>query len=102
MTTVWYKMGVHGRLCDAAQEGFRKFCWFWSKKGYGDIYVTSIQEGTHLPYSFHYSGRAFDVRYPASGKPNEAEFESAFKKIAGQGWDVVFEPTHIHVEMENT
>ena len=96
---VWYKMGVWGKLIPQAQEGFRKLCWLWQELGYGDLFVTSIREGTHLPYSFHYSGRAFDVRYPNQGG-NTDTLEEEFKQLAGDGWDVVFEANHIHFELE--
>lgn len=96
---VWYKMGVKGKLIPPAQEGFRKLCWLWNERGYGDMYVTSIREGTHLAWSFHYAGRAFDVRYPTTGG-NTDTLEEEFRQLAGWDWDVVFEADHIHFELE--
>lgn len=98
---VWYQRGVYGELIPEAAEGFRQLCKLWARYDsgkLGDLFVTSIREGSHSPGSYHYSGRAFDIRYPPVAL-DRTHFGKRFLEMAGPGWDVVYEGTHIHFEL---
>lgn len=88
--TIWYKQGVLGLLHPKAQKALGRL----ARAAEHDLYVTSLQEGTHSAGSFHHIGRAFDIRY-VKGLSRAAVIEAV-----GSGFDVVFHETHIHVEYD--
>lgn len=93
---VWYKLGVRGDLITEAQEGFRKTVKLYSKRG-EDVYVTSLREGTHLPYSFHYSGRAWDQRPGRVAKEELRQYLGPDFQVIDHGTGANF---HRHIEYE--
>ena len=104
MANVWFKLGVNpDGLSQECREGFRRFTWWWiTQKEFGDVFVTSTDADTHLPWSYHYVGNAFDVQYPTTRNDlTEHEFQREIHNLLGPEWDVVFESTHIHIEMED-
>lgn len=68
--------------------------------------VTSITDGKHSPGSLHYVGLAFDNRTWADDKGTQLtdgaknDLVAAIQYELGPEWDVVPEPTHIHVELD--
>lgn len=68
--------------------------------------VTSIMDGKHKTNSKHYIGWAFDCRTwnkDISGQMSDEDKEALAQKIReklGRNYDVVVEPTHIHVEYD--
>ena len=96
--TVWIKQGVVG---DPSREMLRargRLHQFYQHRGY-DLFVTSTRDGNHSAGSFHYRGDAEDYRYPPSGKFSKDERE-AVKQVVGQGYDIVFHNSHIHIEWD--
>lgn len=82
-----------------ASEGFRRLVRFWSVNNFGDIFVTSGQEGTtHLSFSFHYTGRAFDLRFP----PKDIKIDELRRQLLremGPKWEMIEESDHLHFEL---
>ncbi len=66
-----------------------------------DLIVTNCSEGKHKRASAHYTGRAFDARtrFFASQK-EKVKVKRACKKALGQGFDVILEKDHIHIEWD--
>jgi len=95
--STWYKEGVYGGLTTKTAEGLRRVSKAFAARG-EDLYITSLREGTHSPSSFHPSGRAFDIRYPKWGTPNEVVV--SLRKSLGNDFDVVPEGNHIHIELD--
>lgn len=90
--TIWYKQGVFGQLQPEAIEGLRQ-----TDKLYAvnkeDVFVTSIQDGTHSPGSFHMVGMAWDQRKGVVSKESHQRF-------LGQNFQVIDESDHRHVEYD--
>ena len=65
---------------------------------YPDFIVTSTFEGDHSPSSLHYANLAVDIRIKTfyGTKIGAADL----KKILGDGFDVVNEGSHVHVEWD--
>ena len=99
MIKVWYQEGVYGELIPEAEEGFRRLKRFWQGRQMGDIFVTSIREGTHLPHSMHYCGRAIDVRPPPKAFLTN-DYCSLIAEAMGPGWKVIDETTHLHCQLD--
>lgn len=61
------------------------------------ITLTCGTDGQHKASSRHYCGQAVDIRLPTAGK------ERLVEQLAGrlgEGYDVVLEGDHIHVEFD--
>lgn len=56
---VWIKQGVRGRLTREAQRGLGKLVVLYFTMG-KDYFITSLEEGSHMPGSFHYTGDGWD------------------------------------------
>lgn len=91
--TVWIKQGVLGDLTTTARKGLGKVETLYSSKGY-DLYITSLREGNHSPGSLHYNGNAFDIR--KVDKISATDIQN----VLGKDWDVVSEPSHMHIEYD--
>ena len=93
--TVWFKQGVMGELVPKAQKGLGRVAKLYHRKKL-DLYVTCIRESNHLPGSFHYIGRAFDIR--ARGVSKEE-----ILKALGVGWDVIYYTRYriFHCELDD-
>ena len=69
----------------------------------GTIWITSANDSRHGDASLHYKDRAFDIRiYNITGRVHhEAElWAQRLAKALGDGYDVVKEKDHIHVEFD--
>lgn len=64
-----------------------------------EMVITAIFDGTHMEGSKHYTGNAFDVRRWYVGS-RVKEFIARLKTALGPNYDVVNEPTHIHIEYD--
>lgn len=62
--------------------------------------VTSITDGTHSRASLHYQGAAFDVRTHTVPPDLLGQVADACRGALGIDYDVVLEPTHMHVEYQ--
>ena len=60
--------------------------------------ITSVVDGTHSKHSRHYVGLAFDMRIWYI--TNLDDFVVWLRAHLGDGYDVVLESTHIHVEFD--
>lgn len=71
----------------------------WEKHGAGELWITSGSDGVHSNNSYHHCGDGVDLRSRnLPNDPNEAANE--LRSSLGDGYDVVVEKTHIHVEYE--
>ena len=71
---------------------------FW--KDY-EMTVTSVTDSTHGIGSKHYIGQAFDIR--TKDMPEKGDIPALLKYLReylGNGYDVVFEKDHIHIEFD--
>ncbi len=89
---IWYKQGVCGKLQPTAADGLRKIDRLYASRKQ-DVFVTSVQDGSHSPGSFHTVGLAWDMRKGRVSK-------STVQKILGPDFDVVDEYSHRHVEFD--
>ena len=95
---IWIKIGARGELIPEAAEGLRLVEKLFNYKNLGDIFITSLRDGTHMAGSFHPHGRAFDLRWPAGH--STASVREAIKTALGDDFDVVTHSTHCHVEFD--
>jgi len=61
MSKVWIEQGVYLDLRPEMVDGLQKIRTLYMRKGV-DLYITSGSEGDHQMNSFHYSGKAMDIR----------------------------------------
>ena len=90
---IWYKQGVIGTLSREAQRGLGRLASFFVLDNQ-DVFITSVEEGTHSYGSLHYTHNAFDIR------PNKKYSLAQIKSFVGEGFDVVDEGSHIHIEYD--
>lgn len=65
-----------------------------------DVVITSGTDGVHRPGSKHYSGEALDFRRRHWTRAQLHQFVDALRARLGPGYDLVIEPTHLHVEYD--
>jgi hypothetical protein len=74
--------------------------------GFLELVVTSGNDGRHSARSWHYKGRAFDIRTHFKNiDGREIAFRNAVKAVLGDNFDVVMEAIgtdneHLHVEYD--
>ena len=65
------------------------------------LVVTEITGGKHGTGSLHYAGLAVDLRTKYFESEDEkSEVAQELRQALGENYDVVLEPTHIHVEFQ--
>lgn len=71
-----------------------------------DWTITSTKEGTHLPYSKHYQGKAIDIELPFKDKTNVEGDDRNWDLCIDLGrkfnkeFDILLKETHIHIEYD--
>lgn len=65
-----------------------------------DVIVTSGDDGKHMENSKHYDGNALDFRIRHVDANRRRFFQKAVQEALGSNFDVVLEPTHLHVEYD--
>ena len=65
-----------------------------------DAIITAGTDGQHMAGSLHYRGRALDVRTRDLTPAQTQKLRDALARGLGPGWDVIVEPTHIHIEYD--
>lgn len=78
----------------------------WELCGADELYITSVNDGAHRQGSYHYLGRAVDLR--TKNLPSSAAKRNARDLLAGRlgaGYDVILEDLggsneHAHVEWD--
>lgn len=76
---------LHERL----DKVYRKF-------GVAEAVITSGRDGTHKAGSFHYEGKAFDLRISNV----LAALVLELRRELGSKYDVILEGDHVHVEVD--
>lgn len=72
-----------------------------SKKVSGkEMVITSVLDGIHSNNSLHYVGRAFDIRVWIYTEYQIKMLMLELKKVLGNGYDIIFEEDHIHIEFD--
>jgi len=82
-----------GTLQPVARKGLGRVARFYKEHG-EDLFITSIEEGSHSAGSLHYAGMAFDFR------EGECFSMQAIRLVLGENWDVIDEGNHIHAEFD--
>jgi len=62
--------------------------------------IYSILDGRHHAGSRHYVGLAFDLRIWSIPESSLVAFKAELQRRLGIHYDVILEPTHIHVEFD--
>jgi len=62
--------------------------------------ITSGNDGQHMSGSLHYMGEAIDVRTREVPEGSLDTLIQRIRECLGHSYDVVLEPTHIHVEYD--
>ncbi len=75
-----------------AREVYRKFG--------AELVITSLGDGKHKAGSKHYHGFAVDLRIRHVDRRLWKIIAEGIEKAIGEHYDVVLEPTHIHVEYD--
>lgn len=69
----------------------------WPKQ----ITITAGSDGKHMVGSFHYVGKAVDIRtFDFPSNTAVASFMDALRKELGNKWQVLLEADHVHVEQD--
>lgn len=96
------KPGVYGNIHIALVPVVAEYEVWRRKNMQSEGTITAAQDGRHSPRSYHYEGRAVDLRTRDMSQLEidtlVAHLRNRFTK--GAGYDVVKESTHIHVEYE--
>ena len=95
------KSGVHN---DSGSDlllidGLLSACYHYAKRGYS-LVVTSLEDGNHMKGSFHYVGRAADLRTRDIPPDVCKQLVRDIKASLGNDYDVVLEKDHIHLEYD--
>lgn len=72
----------------------------WRRFGAEELWVTSIRDGQHKTGSFHYVGKAVDLRVKNLPLGTWESVRAALQAAVGPQYDVLLEdsPPHIHIE----
>ena len=62
--------------------------------------VTAARDSDHMKGSLHYEGRAVDIRTRTIYGGDKQYFKDKVKAALGEGFDVVLESDHLHVEWD--
>lgn len=62
------------------------------------LVITSAYDGKHMTGSYHYKGKALDIRIVHIPEKFWAEIVKDLKRLMGEEYDVILEKDHIHIE----
>lgn len=65
-----------------------------------ELVITSVNDSKHSLTSLHYSGNAADLRIRTLPDGTAEGVAEAIRDKLNQDFDVVLEPTHIHLEYQ--
>lgn len=68
--------------------------------GLGDVWVTSGNDGQHMDGSKHYTDEALDFRTRDFTLAQVHQWATAMRARLGVDYQVIVEPTHLHVEYD--
>ncbi len=71
----------------------------WDRHGQ-ELVITAGTDGEHSEGSLHYKGLALDFRTRYFGHDQMYEVAQDLRDAVGDDYDVVLEPTHIHIEFD--
>ena len=63
-----------------------------------DLVITAGRDGKHGDKSYHYSGRAFDIRTRDIPELDRKPIHETLKEKLGRDYDCILEKDHIHIE----
>jgi len=91
------KLGVDiSRLNNQIRRSLNKIDTVFNNCGFESV-ITSTYEGSHSPSSLHYTNNAIDIRTPSA---NVDKVINNLRSRLGSDFDIVLEPTHIHIEYD--
>jgi hypothetical protein len=101
---VWIKWGANFTPNREIAEYIRKRARLAATKGH-DVFITSGNAGTHLPYSKHYINDAVDdfegqIVVSPRGMRDRNAATKEFRKLAGKGFDIIVKLSHTHSEWD--
>ena len=65
-----------------------------------DLVITSGDDGKHSDASLHYEGLAIDIRTRNLTLMTPEGIAQAIREVLPEGYDVIVESTHIHLEYD--
>ena len=65
-----------------------------------DLWITSGNDGKHLPNSKHYDGQAIDIRTKNLDQHEVAGVVEAIRVRLNDEYDIVLETDHLHIEYD--
>ena len=104
LTDVTPQVAIGLQVCDSIYDSTAEFCTFTGDDKWDfTMVVTSINDGRHGKTSWHYRGRAWDLRVHNISNPMEVY--EAIKTDLGEDFDVLLEGlgtdnAHIHCEYD--
>lgn len=81
------------------QPALKALAQVWQNWGQDELTITHGRDGIHSPGSLHYYGLAVDVRTWAFKEAEKQQVAAELRELL-PGYDVVVEPTHLHVEAQ--
>ena len=100
------KQGVRlGGVCSEIVMALHVADGCYQRAGLDEMWVTSLNDGTHSPRSFHYSGRACDLRTHNVQPGDRSPLFAAIKDELGADYEVFYEGKdtpneHFHIEFQ--
>ena len=99
MPTTSIKDGVHLAPHMAVSVAVHVVASIYHEAGYKCV-LTAGMDGQHSRASLHYAGHALDFRTRHVPMPEMEELVAEIRDCLGTDFDVVLEPTHLHVEYQ--
>lgn len=86
---------IHEKMLDALVEIAQVYAYHGV-----DCVITSCNDGQHSRQSWHYRGRALDFRTRTLDRDGQHDLFETVTNNLGPDYDVILEPTHLHVEYD--
>ena len=88
------------RVCTDLHPAMQPVLKFLAKRWTGDVHITSVLGGRHLPYSWHYWGRAVDVSTRDIDREKLEKLVVEMRRDLGFQYDVIYDSDHLHIEFD--